>query len=149
MKKMQLQVIVMAAAMLLMAGTAMAAGSATLNVNATVNGTCSIAGPGTLSFGVLDPVLAPAVVANSSGITITCSNGTPYTVTKSSANGGVLKAALSVDTFAYTTTLPGGGTGTGTGAAVPFVVAGNIAAGAYTGKPADIYSDVVTLSITP
>ena len=149
MKKMQLQVIVMAAAMFIMAGTAMAAGSATLNVNATVNGTCSIAGPGTLSFGVLDPVLAPAVAANSAGITITCSNGTPYTVTQASANGGVLKAASTADTFAYSLALPGGGTGTGTGAAVPFTIAGNIAAGAYASKPADIYSDVVTLSITP
>lgn len=149
MKKMQLQVIVMAAAMLLMAGNAMALGSATLNVNATVNGTCSIAGPGTLSFGVLDPVLAPAAAANSAGITITCSNGTPYTVTSASANGGSLKAAMTADTFAYSLTLPGGGVGTGTGGAVPFTVAGNIAAGAYSGKPADVYSDTVTLSITP
>jgi spore coat protein U-like protein len=147
MKKMQL--IVTAAALLLMAGTAMAAGNTTLDVSATVQASCSIGGPGTLSFGVLDPILAPAATANSAGITITCTNGTGYTVTPASAQGGVMKASLTADTFAYSLVLPGGGTGTGTGAAVPFTVTGNIAAGAYSGKPADLYSDVVTLSIVP
>ena len=146
MKRMQL--VVMAAAMLLMAGTAMAAGSATLNVTASVLGTCSIAGPGTLSFGVLDPTVAGAsAAANSAGISITCSNGTPFTVTSVSGNGGLLMAGA--NSFAYSLALPGGGVGTGTGVAVPFTVAGNIAAGAFFGKPADVYTDTVTLNITP
>ena len=147
MKRMQL--VVMAAAMLLMAGTAMAAGSATLNVTASVLGTCTMAGPGTLNFGVLDPAVAGAsATANSAGITITCSNGTPYTVTTASANGGLLMAGA--NSFPYSLTLPGGGSGIGTGVAgAAYTVAGNIAAGAFFGKVADVYTDTVTLNITP
>lgn len=149
MKKMQLQLIVMAAAMLLMAGTAMAAGSATLNVTASVLGTCTMAGSGTLNFGVLDPAAAGAsATANSAGITISCSNGTPYTVGAVSLNGGLLKSAT--DSFAYSLALPGGGAGVGTGVLnAPYTVTGNIAGGAFFSKPADVYTDTVTLNITP
>lgn len=140
--------LITAMAIVAAAGTSMAAGSATLNVSATVNGTCSIAGPGTLTFPLLDPTVAGASAAGvSSGITITCSNGTPYNVTSASLNGGNLKASLTADTIAYSLTLPPNGTGTGV--AVAYNVAGNIAAGAFFGKPADVYADTVTLSITP
>jgi spore coat protein U-like protein len=144
MKKMQL--IVMAAALLLMAGTAMAAsGTATLNVSAAVKGTCSMTG-GTLTFPLLDPSTAPAVSATSTGTSITCSNGTPYTVAASSANGGLLKNAANTASFAYTYSLPANGTGTG--AAVAYDVLGNIAAGVYSAAPADVYNDTVTLTFS-
>lgn len=145
MKKMQL--IVMAAAMLLMAGTAMAANSATLNVTASVLGTCSITGTGTLNFGLLDPVLAPLVNATSSGLSINCSNGTPYAVTSSLGVTGLGTLSDGTNSFNYTLTLPPGGTGTGV--AVPYNVTGLIAAGAYAGMPANIYNSTVTLNITP
>ena len=141
-----MQMIVVAAATLLMAGTAMAAGSATLNVTASVLGTCSMAGTGTMSFGLLDPTVAGATgSATSSGITINCSNGTPYAVTSLSANGGLLMAGA--DSFAYTLTLPANGNGTGV--AVAYNPTGAIAAGAFFSKPANIYTDTVTLNITP
>lgn len=141
--------ITLSAAIVALAGTAMAAGNATLNVSATVNGTCSIAGPGTLNFGLLDPTAAGASAAgNSAGITITCSNGTPYSVASASLNGGVLKdATTGAQSIPYSLTLPPNSTGTGV--AVAYNVAGNIAAGAFFGKPADVYTDTVTLSITP
>lgn len=145
MKKMQL--IVMAAAMLLMAGTAMAAGSATLNVTASVLGTCSIAGTGTLDFGVLDPATAPAAAATSSGLTINCSNGTPYAVTSSLGGAGLGVLSDGTNSFNYTLTLPPNGTGTGV--AVAYNVTGNIAAGVYSAMPANIYTGTVTLNITP
>lgn len=138
-----------AMAIVAMAGTAMAAGSATLNVTATVTGTCTMAGPGTLNFGLLDPTVGGAsAAANSSGITITCSNGTPYSVVAASANGGVLKdVTTGANTIAYGLTLPPNGIGTGV--AVAYNVAGSIAAGGFFAKPADIYTDTVTLNITP
>lgn len=146
MKKMQLQLIVMAAAMLLMAGTAMAAGApAVLNVTAAVQGTCSISGPGALNFGALDPVLAPAVVATSTGISVTCANGTAFTVAAS--NGGIGTLSDGTNSFGYTLDpLPGG---TGTGVAVPYNVTGRIAVGAYSALPANIYTDTVSLTVTP
>ena len=137
---------VMAVAVLLMAGTAMAAGSAQLDVTATVQASCSIAGPGTLNFGTLDSTVAGATAtANSTGISITCTNGSPYAVTSASANSGSLSSGT--DSFPYTLTLPPNGTGTGVSAV--YTVAGNIAAGAFFGKAANVYTDTVTLSITP
>jgi spore coat protein U-like protein len=137
-----------AVAIVAMASSAMAAGNTTLNVTATVNGTCSMAGPGTLNFGLLDPAVAGAsATANSAGITITCSNGTPYTVTHTST--GLLSDGAG-DSIAYALTLPGAGAGVGTGiAGVPYIVQGDIAAGSFFGKPANIYNETVTLNITP
>jgi spore coat protein U-like protein len=132
-----------AVAIVAMASSAMAIGNTTLNVTATVTGTCTMAGPGTLNFGLLDPASGASATATSSGITITCSNGAPYLVTHNST--GVLTGAT--DTINYTLTLPPAGIGTGI--AVPYDVVGGIAAGGFLNKPADIYTETVTLNITP
>jgi spore coat protein U-like protein len=138
------KILVLAAAIALVSSTAFAAGSANLVVTANVTATCSITG-GTLAFGALDPLVGGAVgPIAAAGVQVTCSNGTPFTVTDDSISNPLLNGASTIPF-----TLTHLGTGTGTGLAVPYAIAGNIAAGSYVTALAGAYTSNVTLTVTP
>ncbi len=143
----------LAAAVVVMTGTAMAATTGNLAVSANVNASCSIVG-GTLSFGTLDAVNAPAVGPTPNvGVEVTCTNGTTYNVTKNdganSSGGGVLrlKGPGATDYITYTLAMPG--LGTGNGLAQPIAITGSIAAGTYVGAATGAYTDTVVLTVGP
>jgi hypothetical protein len=148
-----------ALAVLAAGGAAWAADSNTLTVTASVAGTCKfVAATSALNFGALDPanpvaanvsafpqfwctkgVTTDAIVANM-GIN---SGGGPSRQMKDTAVGGV-------DLIPYSLTLtPDGIANAGPGTPRTLTIAGNIAAGSYTGVSASSYSDTVTLDINP
>lgn len=147
----KLLTVVAAAAIVTMAGSAMAAGSANLSVTANIVATCSVSG-GTLAFGALDPFTTPLVTANSSGVTVTCTNGTGYTLSTTGNRGftgtpGVLTNGTS--NINYTIAFDNGLTGTGTGLAVAVPITGTIASGSYSGATPGSYTDTIQINVTP
>lgn len=140
------KILVLAAAIALVSSTAFAAGNATLTVSAAVQGTCSITG-GTLNFGALDSTAPTAAIGpiGATGITVTCNNGTIYTVTDDSGVANPLSNG--VNTIDFTLTHAGGGTATG--GVDAYAITGDIAAGSYDGVTAGVYTTNVTLSVLP
>lgn len=138
------KILVLAAAMAMVSSAAFAAGTATLNVTASVQGTCTITG-GTLAFGVLDPVTAPNVgPIAAAGVTVTCNNGTVFTVTDNSAANALTNGTSSIP---FTLTHAGGGTGTGV--ANPYAISGSILGTGYATVTAGVYASTVTMSVLP
>ena len=139
-----------AAAIVAMAGSALAA-TATLAVSATVANACSVTG-GTLSFGPLNTLTAPAVPGSSSGVSVTCTKLDPYTVAVDKGVNFVgsqayMKNTTNADTIPYSLTVPA--VSPGTGAAQAITITGNIAASSYSTVSAGTYNDSVTITVTP
>ena len=139
------KILVLAAAIALVSSSAFAAGNATLTVTAAVQGTCTITG-GTLNFGPLDSTAPTAAVGPvaAAGVTVTCNNGTIFTVTDDAATNPLSNG---VDTIPFTLTHANGGTATG--GVDAYAIDGDIAAGAYSGVTAGVYTSTVTLDILP
>lgn len=133
---------------LIFAGTALAAGTATVNVSATVLGTCSFDTTSyTMNFGSINTTDTGAKTATAT-LAFTCSNGTPWTLDDVSAvshnlTGGVTGSSLAYSIGAYTTS------GTGTGATQNVTLTGTIAQAAYSVAAADAYTDSLTININP
>ena len=146
----KLLAITVAATIIAMAGSAMAA-TANLAVSATVSNACSVTG-GTLSFGALNTLTAPLVNGSSSGVSVTCTKNDGYTV---GVDVGVnfvgtqafLKKSTNADTIPYSLTVPA--VSPGTGAAQPITITGTIAGGTYTTASAGTYNDTVVITVTP
>ncbi len=142
---------VAAVLMVVAAGTAMA-DTTTVQVSATVEGTCLFSGTGTLAFGVL-PTDGTGATTNTS-VAFTCSNGTTYQITD---DRGLHEDATSprmssttLGTPAYIPyTISYSATGQGTGTPASLSITGNVPAGFYTTQGPDIYEDTVTLTILP
>jgi spore coat protein U-like protein len=142
--------------LLAMAGTAMAAGSVNLTVQASVIGTCKFTtGDPTLDFGALDPAAGGNVNA-STAKTFWCTKG--VTTDAIAAGNGAnwsgssrqMLDAVSGDLIPYSLTLTKDAN-LNTGPATPrtLTIAGSILGADYTGKSAGSYSDTVVLTITP
>jgi spore coat protein U-like protein len=136
--------------------------STTFTVNATVAASCSVSG-NTLNFGAYDPTSGIAN-DNSSMISVTCTNGTPYNVGLNAdmwtgATVATRKLTDSTGTINYTLYKDSGrtniwgqtigtdtATNTGNGAAQALTVYGRIASGqnATTGS----YADTITVTVT-
>ncbi len=146
----KLLTITAAAAIVAMAGSAMAA-TGTLAVSATIANACSVTG-GTLSFGALNTLTAPLVSGTSAGVTVTCTKSDPYTVVVNTGvnNAGTqanLKNTSNTDVIPYSLTVPA--VTPGTGAAQTIAITGTIAAGTYFTASAGTYNDTVTITVTP
>ena len=146
----KLLTITAAAAIVAMAGSAMAA-TGTLTVSATIVNACSVTG-GTLSFGALNTLTAPLVSGTSAGVTVTCTKSDPYTVAVDKGANFVgaqanLKNAGNTDVIPYSLTVPA--VTPGTGAAQTIAITGTIAAGTYFTASAGTYNDTVTITVTP
>ena len=133
----------------LAAPAAMAAGTHTLNVSATVNGTCSFDLPNSpMAFGAIDPSGSTPAAASAT-VSFHCSNGQAYTVTLSGTGSYTLTGAGSLP-YSASITSGASGTGTGmTGAAQSVVVDAAIAVADYQNANAGVYSDTLTLNVAP
>ncbi len=140
---------------LLLAGTAMASGTNTLTVTASVTGTCKFSSAtSALNFGALDP----SVGTNVNGSTTTqfwCTKGTTETLAADNGanySGGKrnMKLTTGTDLIPYTLTLtPDGNANAGPGTPRTLTIGGQVLGTDYTGKTAGSYADTVVLSITP
>jgi len=127
------------------AGTALAADTATLTVQANVLGTCSFDAAGALlDFADIDPTSGSDATATTT-IGYTCTNGvalgiwtTPATATISNAGNNIL-----VD-LVYS-----GQVATGTGVSETLTIDGTIPFANYATAPAGLYTGTVTLGINP
>ncbi len=138
-----------------MAGTAMAAGTQTVAVSATVTGVCQFLTGGTINF-TLNPATGGDVSGGVVQPTFWCTRGTSYTISDDSgthelvAGSPRMQHATSATDFipyslAYTTT----GTGNGRTATITMDIASTVVAGDYLNALAGGYSDTITLSIAP
>lgn len=150
----------------LAAPTAARAGSlqTSMGVSATVTANCSITAL-PVAFGDINPLAGTAFTANGS-VTVTCTNGSTWSVTADAGggsgatlttrrmtfSGNTLNYALYTDSgYANVWGSGTGGTaavsGSGTGSAQTFTVYGRIPAG-QTAARAGGYSDTVNITIT-
>ena len=141
--------------MVAMAGSALASGTNTLTVSASVTGTCKfVSGTSTLNFGALDPS-SSSDTTGSGSTTFWCTKGTTQTLAAGNgANWDGTKRnmldAVSSDKIPYTLTLtPDGGTNAGPGSPRTVTIGGTILNADYVSKSAGSYSDTVSLNITP
>lgn len=148
-------IFMIAVALLLVGSAAMAASVFDdVPVTATVLGSCAVTTVGSIDFGNLDPVLAPAVVGVVVQPEITCSFGTPWSITD---DDGLNETGVDQNRLASTTlgpteyipyTISYTATGTGNGAAQNFGLSADIAGGAYSGNSGDAYTDTIRFTIT-
>jgi spore coat protein U-like protein len=144
-------IMAMAIALVALGGTATAADTQdTVDVTAVIYGTCTITA-GTIDFGSLDPVAAPAVSGTVTSPTVTCPLAVNYTV---AADNGLNYSAPDrrmydtvVDYIPYSITYTAGPTA-GSGAAQTISLTGDLAAGSYTGSAAGNYGDTLTFTVT-
>lgn len=136
------------------AGAAVAADSATLNVNANVQGNCKITGTEPVNFGTLDPANTDPVPGAGS-VTFWCTKNTSYTLTfdngaNASGTQRRMKGPGAADFIPYTLT-PAATTGSGQGKSTPIKVdvSGNVAPSAFADAAEGAYADAVTINITP
>jgi spore coat protein U-like protein len=141
----------MALALVLFAATAtpvLSAGTATVNVTATVLGSCSFdTTTYTMAFGAIDPLADAGDKTASINLAFNCSNGTPFSLGNVSG-AQTLAGAVAGGTLPYSVNnYPL--TGTGTGATQNLTITARIAELDYTTAPADSYTDTLTININP
>lgn len=148
--------VVAAIALLMMAGVAVAADTANITVNATVNGACRFRSVPTVDFPALDPSVGTAVDSPTVNLTFNCTRGVAYTlsdpVNPGVGDGTYSGTLVGPDPIAYTltyTNATGSGTGGGVGNALTSAITGHIAAGAYDLARAGAYTETVVFTISP
>jgi len=133
-----------------------AADTATVDVTATVVGTCQFLEDATLDFGTLDPSAGSDVTATTS-LDFWCTKNATYTITdddglyETGPNQNRMRhASLTTEyipySFSYT---PTSGTGQGKNSPITLTISGTVLGSDYIDASAGSYSDTVTLSITP
>ncbi len=157
----RVMVVLSVLALVLMAGTAIAADSATVAVTATVDGSCEFELAGTtLPFGTLLFDGAGAAIGGtaSGSIRFRCTTGALYQITDDDGlnETGLDAPRLASTTLAVTeyipytfTYAPTSGTGAGWATWETLALSGDIAANSYTANSPDAYADTVTLYINP
>ena len=137
------------AAALLAPAAGMAAGSHTLNVSATVQGTCTFDLPNSpLAFGNIDPSLTTPATASAT-VDFHCSNGQAYAVTLAGTGAYTLTGPSTIN---YSASITAGAAGTGSGmTAAPsqVTVGATIAAVDYQNANAGVYAGTLTLNVAP
>lgn len=152
------------AALLSTTGIALAGGTHTIAVSASVTGTCVVnTSNSTLAFGALDPGSGGTVNAVWSGGTFRCTNGTAYTIASNdglwaSATGGAnnrMKLSTATDCSTatncvrYTMAKAANGTGSGMTTNISFAVTGTTGLVDYQNAAAGSYADTVILTVAP
>jgi len=142
-------------------GLSWAGGTHTVNVSATVTGTCVVnSGDSTLVFGTINPSAPGPISATPTSGTFRCTNGTAYTVSSNggqNASGGnyfMKKSGASDCTTAsqcikYTFSSVTSGSGLGMANNISFNVSASTTATDYQNAEAGSYADVVTLTVAP
>jgi hypothetical protein len=128
-------------------GNVFAAATATIDVSATVLGTCSFDTTSyTMAFGDIDPA-SSGDVTQTVDLIFTCSNGTTYTLDDisgpQSMTGTVPPGSLAYSIDGYTLSE------LGTGSSQTLTITGRIADTDYQVAAADVYTDTLTIDINP
>lgn len=148
----KLLAITAAAAVIAMAGTAMAATTTTnLTVSAKVDSVCTASTVTNIDFGTLNPLTDPATsnTATKTGatrgqISVACTAGTSYSFTAD--NAPVMTRTLGTETIAYTAVLPTPVAGSVAG--TTYYVDAEVQKTAYEAAPAGAYSGNLTVTVT-
>lgn len=129
-----------------LAATAMAAGTATLNVTATVQAICTVAGsPGSIDFGLIDPSNPGPIAGVVTSPTVTCTNGTAFTVNKI-ANDYTMSQGGNNIVYSVAGEIVDGN---GTGAPVAILTGASVTQAQYGTAPAGAYTDTLTYDFLP
>lgn len=133
------------AALILSAGSAFAADTATLTVQANVLGTCSFSAPtALLDFVNIDPTSGAAATATTT-LGYTCTNGTILGAWTTPATAVIANGGNNITVnLAYS-----GQVATGTGLPETLTIDGTIPFANYATSPAGLYSGTVLLGINP
>lgn len=143
--------------LLSLAGTAMAAGTNTMTVSASVVGTCQFsAATSTLNFGAMDPALATNATA-STNTNFWCTKGVTYTMGDDSGLNELVAGAPRMQhattlteyipyTLGYSGSSP---TGSGKSTPITLTVNGTVANADYINAEVGNYSDTVVITVTP
>lgn len=129
-----------------------AAGSTTVNVSATVVGTCQFNSGGSVTF-TLDPSVGGNVNGTVTQPQFWCTKNATYTITddKGLNESGTTHRMKDTGTnyipysFTYTTT----GTGNGKTSPITMDISASVLEADYIDAPAGTYTDTVTLTINP
>ena len=139
------------------AGSAYAADTSNMTVQAAVVGTCKFNSTPVLDFGNLDPSSA-SNGAGSSTISFWCTKGSNYTVTAGNGTNYDIPGATrrmkgpgATDYIPYSLALPAGATGTGSGksTAITFAVTGTVLNANYINATVGSYTDTVQMAVNP
>jgi spore coat protein U-like protein len=142
------------AAVAALAASVSMAETTTMDVKASVTGTCKLGTANALDFGALDPTTALAVTGKTTTITYSCTKGkSPAALTIGGGTGSYTGAMAhtSGDTIPFGLTwgaLPAGA-GMASGSEVSLTVTGSIAAGVYANVTAGNYLKTLTVDFTP
>ncbi len=135
-----------------MGGMAMAAGTQTVAVTATVTGVCQFLTGGAINF-TLDPSVGGNVNGTVTQPTFWCTNGTTYTITD---NGGLYNSAGTrrmlhgtADYIPYSFTYTASAAGAGRTVTLTMDIASTVVGADYVNAAAGAYADTVTLTINP
>lgn len=143
------KILVLAAAMAMFASAAFAAGTATVDVTATVVGSCVFTtANATLAFPALDAsVVAP--VNGSTSLDFQCAAGVSYAISDDTAGA----PAMTSTTLAPAQTIPYSlsyvASGLATGASQTLAVNGTVAYADFQNAWVDAYTDTVVFTINP
>lgn len=146
-----------AIAVLVPAGNAMAADTATVTVTANVVGTCKFSlATGAVTFGDLDPATASNVNGTVIQPQFWCTKGAAYTISddnglnETGTTHRMVHDSTATEFIPYSFTYTATGTGAGPAAThVTMNIAAQVLGTDYAGALAGAYSDTVTLTITP
>lgn len=130
----------------------LAAGTTTVNVSATVVGTCQFNSGGSVTF-TLDPSVGGDVVGTVTQPQFWCTKNATYTITDDNGlnASGTTHRMKDAGTnyipysFTYTTT----GTGQGKTSPITMDISASVLEADYINAPAGTYTDTVTLTINP
>ena len=137
-----------------MAGSAMAAGTQTVAVSATVVGVCQFLTGGTMAF-TLNPSVGGDIAGTAVQPTFWCTNGTTATITDnnglhySGTSRRMLHATSATDFIPYSFTYTASRAGTGRNTTITMDLASTVVSADYLDALAGNYADTVTLTINP
>lgn len=128
-------------------GNALALDTATIDVSATVLGTCTFAaGPYAMAFGNIDPLTAANTDATAT-LSFTCTNGSNWALQNLTGAytmaGSVAGNTLDYAVLAHTTA------GTGTGLAQTVALTGRVTPAQAQAAAADTYTGTLTIDLWP
>lgn len=133
---------------------AMAGGNATVNVSATVTGTCLFNSNGAVAF-TLDPGSASDATGSVTQPTFWCTNGTTYTISddlgvnEATPGSAPRRMTNGTDFIPYSFSYTASGAGAGKNNPITMDIVASVANADFVNAPAGSYTDTVTLTITP
>lgn len=150
----KLMVLLVVVSLMAFSGVAMA-DQTTVDVSASIVGTCKFTNTGTMAFPAIDPSSTSPATAQAT-VDFWCTKGAAYNISSESANGvegsyALVHETIPAETMPYTFDYAGQESGTGSGPQTPITLTidGEIAVASFQNAEVGNYSDIVTLTITP